>query len=128
MDATELLMRRRNVAAFIDADPVNILITREAEPTKSAAGGYVKAPSATLPQQKARIVQAKRRYDTGLINSEAGELPQTDYLLIGNTGIDVKVNDVFQWLGQTYKVLGIHPTRTESTLCAIEFDGPDNGR
>ena len=133
MNSAELVMRRRNVAEFINADPVRITFSRAAEPTKSPAGGYRanSSPAAVIPPQKARIVHNTRRYKSGLVNSEAGDIPQTDYLLIGSHTLNVEENDTFQWDGidgemKNYKIMGVHPFRKESTLCAIEFDGPDN--
>lgn len=132
MNSAELLSRRRNVAAFIDADPVRISFQRAAEPTKSPAGGYrANSSPASVSPQKARIVHNTRRYKNGLVNSEAGDIPQTDYLLLGSHTLDVKVNDLFEWddlqgKAGNYKITGIHPFRKESTLCSIEFDGPDN--
>ena len=72
MNHAELVMRRRNVQAFIDADPVLIVITRPGGAELTGTGGTIRGDSTILPEQKARIVQAKRRYDNGLINSEAG--------------------------------------------------------
>lgn len=125
-------MRRRNVAAFIAADPFAIELQRTPEPTKTPAGGYASTSSPeAISSQTVRIVHNTRRYKTGLVNSEAGEIPQTDYLLIGLHTLDVKEGDLFQWddlqgRAGNYKITGIHPFRKESTLCAIEFDGPEN--
>jgi hypothetical protein len=127
MNPTELLMRRRNVKAFIDADPISLELTRLPERTKSPAGGYtLSAPAAIIPPQVARIVLNKRRYNNGIVNAEAGEIPHTDYLLIGMHTLNVEVDDTFTWLGENYTITGKYKARQESTLCSIDLLGPDN--
>jgi len=126
MNNTELLMRRRNVRAYIKADPSDIVITRGGAPEKTAAGGYVKSAPTPLPQQRVRIVQNKRRYNNGLVNSEAGDIPHTDYLLIAKHDANIEVEDAFTWLGINYKVTGISETRTESLLASIDLLGKEN--
>lgn len=127
MNQTELIMRRRNVQAFIDADPFILEVTRAVAPVKNTAtGGYIAQPDVTLDPQKARIVQNVRRYTAGLVNSEAGEIPNSEYRLVGMHTLDLEPNDKFKWLGENYKVLGIHEARQESTFAAIELLGPDN--
>jgi hypothetical protein len=120
-------MRRRNVRAFIDADPVSIVLTREAAPTQTAAGGFVaSAPADPLPAQRARIVQNKRRFNNGIVNAEAGDIPDTDYLLLGNYSFNGEVNDIFFWQDRKYTITGIHELRTESFLASIDLAGPVN--
>jgi hypothetical protein len=126
MNQTEMLMRRRVVREFIKSDPVTVTFTRPGAAEATEAGGKVRLPSTTLPDQTARIVQSKRRYDPGLVNSEAGEIPDTTYWLLGNYNLDIMVDDKFTWRGEHYRVVGIHPTRTESVLAAMDFDGPSN--
>lgn len=128
MNLVELVMRRRNVLEFIKADPIDLVLSRKAPPVRSAAGGWVQSPDAVveLASQLARIVQNKRRYNNGIVNSEAGDIPHTDYLLIGKHSLDVEVNDTFIWLGEHYQVTGIHKARTESFLCSIDLLGAEN--
>lgn len=127
MDRVELLMRRRNVAAFIDADPVQIAIQRPAPSVKNPlTGGYVKSTVSPLPFQKARIVQNVRRYTAGLVNAEAGDIPHTEYRLLAKYNFDIEVNDTFKWKGENYTVLGIHEAREESVFAAIQLTGADN--
>lgn len=134
MDHVELIIRRRLVKAFIFADPVSIRFTRATEPVRTEAGGFVPGEPVMLNPQIARIVPSKRRFDNGLINSEAGDIPRTDYLLLGMPTLNVKVDDIFSWLGVQYTVTGIHPTRSESNpeaesiLCSIDLEGQPNGR
>lgn len=127
MNRVELIMRRRAVGEFIRADPVEVIITRPGELIETAAGGSVRGASSPLAPQQFRIVQNRRRYDNGLVNSEAGAIPHTDYLLIGIHTTDVQVDDEFEWRDNFWRVTGIHPTRTESKLCSIDFLGPRNG-
>jgi hypothetical protein len=126
MNRTELVMRRRNVAAFIAADPASVSFLRQGPSEKTSAGGRVRPAPRTLDPQRVRIVHNTRRYHDSLVNSEAGEIPDAKYLMLGSHTLDVEKDDSFEWLGHHYKVKGIHPFRTESTLCAIDFDGPRN--
>ena len=127
MDKTELIMRRKNVRAFIDADPVFIDVIRKTPPVKNPQTGWFKpGVNETLPTQKARIVQNVRRYTAGLVNAEAGDIPDSEYRLIGNYTIDLEANDTFTWLGEHYTVLGIHTARQESVFAAITLRGPEN--
>ena len=127
MNRTELIMRRRNVRAFIEADPIDLVLTRQAEPEKTAAGGYVQGMVPDpLESQLARVIQNKRRFNNGIVNAEAGEIPHTDYLLLGMHTLDVEEEDWFMWQDRKYKVTGIHKLRTESTLCSIDLLGEVN--
>jgi len=126
MNRVELIMRRRTVQAFIKEDPVTISFTRLGEPTKSGAGGWIKGEPTTLDPQEARIVQNKRRYNNGIVHSEAGEIPHTDYLLIGVHTLDIQNEDTFTWLGENYHVVRIFTARTESVLATIDLLGPGN--
>lgn len=126
MNHAELIIRRRNVLAFIKADPVSIELKRPSAPTKTEAGGFVTSAPTTLPSQQGRIVQNKRRFNPGLVNSEAGYIPDTDYLLIMTYDKDVQKNDEFIWRGDYYKVDGLFGLRTESILATLEFIGPEN--
>lgn len=128
MDRTELLMRRRSVSAFIKADPVKIRIQRDLPPVKNPdTGGYIQQASVPpLPPQTARIVQNVRRYTDGIVNAEAGDIPNSAYRLVGPHTMNIEVNDEFTWLGENYKVTGIHQARQESVFAAIDLLGPDN--
>ena len=128
MDRVELLMRRRNVQAFIDADPIQLVVHRKPAPTRNPeTGGYVQSADVPpLPTQKARIVQNVRRYTSGIVNAEAGDIPNSEYRLIGMHTLNLEKEDTFVWRGENYKVLGIHEARIESTYAAISLLGPDN--
>lgn len=124
----ELVVRRNLVREFIKADSIDLVLMRVGEGTKTLAGGYIAGELETVSDdpQLARIVQNRRRYNNGIVNSEAGDIPHTDYLLLGMHTLDVEVNDEFVSGGVNYKVTGISEIRTESTLCSIDMLGADN--
>lgn len=126
MNKIELMMRRKAVAAFIKADPVFISVTREGLPVQSAAGGYTPGTPETISPQQARIVQNRRRFNNGIVNSEAGDIPHTDYLLLAEFNKDFKVEDTFVWQDELYKITGWHKARTESLLYSIDLLGAPN--
>jgi hypothetical protein len=126
MNRTELVMRRRNVLAFIKADPALVSFVRQLPPTKTPAGGLVRPSPRTLAPQQVRIIHNYRRYTDALVNSEAGEIPDSKYLLLGSHTLDIDENDTFEYMGEHYTVTGIHPFRTESVLAAIDYEGGPN--
>lgn len=126
MNHAELVMRRRNVLEFIKVDPVSIQFSRSGTPQKTAAGGFVKPDATLLAPQQARIILNRRRYTDGIVNSEAGDIPHTDYLLVGMHTLNIEKEDAFIYLGENYKITGIYGARIESVLAAIDFLGPVN--
>lgn len=127
MNPTELLMRRRNVRAFINADPVDVVIHRRGAPVRTPAGGLVASGTRTpLAPQRVRIVQNIRRFNPGLINTEAGAINDFDFLVIAVHTTDIEENDEFQTDGKWWHVTGIHPTREESIVAMIKFRGEGN--
>lgn len=129
MRKTELVMRRKNVKAFIEADPIrNLVVTRATEATKTAAGGYLAGVKQTLPPQDKvfRIVQNVRRYDPGNINSEAGDVTDSRYNIVGIYTGDLQKDDEFYWQNELYRVKGIQGNRIESIFAGIELMGKPN--
>ena len=127
INRVELIVRRRLVKAFIDSDAIAIQLARRQERTKTAAGGWTTTEAPALPSQVVRIIPSKRRYDNGLVNAEAGQLPNSEYLLLGSHNLDVMVDDIFLWNSSQYRVTGILPNTEERTLCSISYFGPPNG-
>lgn len=130
MNRAELLARRKNVAAFVRADPVELLIFRPQPAVKNPlTGGMTKAEDEELLPQEARIVQNVRRFTSGVEHSEAGDIPNSQYRLIATYATDIEPLDKFMWQGEWYKVMehGIHRARIESVYAAIELLGPPNG-
>lgn len=129
MDWAELIMRRKNVAEFIRTDPVKIEVSRTGEPIRTTGGGKKPGKTETLPLQTVRIVQNVRRYTAGIVNSEAGDVPNGLYVIIGKHSANLQKDDVFEVEGERYIVLGVSKLRrNEYTLGTLDFYGPKNTR
>lgn len=129
INRVELIMRRRVVKAFIKADVMPLVLTRELPAVKNPeTGGYVRAsgdPSVLDPQDM-RIIQNVRRYTDGLVNAEAGDIPNTEYRLLAEWNADIEEDDTFIWEGEHYYVSGIHEARDESIFASIDLLGKRN--
>lgn len=120
MNRSELVMRRRNVLAFINADPTDVIFSRVTR-VATTAGSWVESDPTPLPSsQRVRITDAKRRFTSPLVNTEAGDIPLSPYILLGKHDLDIRVHDVFSWRGSDYKVIAIHPDREERVMASID--------
>jgi len=104
----EVRLRRANLLAFINADPVQISFVRYTE-TSDGAGGWVRNNPRTLPPQTMRLVPYKRRLTTLTMHTEHGDMPDVQYSLIGMWNCDVQRWDECQYNGAWYKVMGLEP-------------------
>lgn len=96
-------MARRQVAAMINSDPIDIILTRTPK-VPDGAGGFVKGPPAVLPSQKVAIHPFKRRFSEMLTNTEMGDIVDYPYVIVGFPDLDIKRDDVFTWQGDQFKV------------------------
>lgn len=119
----ELAVRRRLVREFIRVDSAEVSFVRASGRIKTPAGGYIDGPPDTLLPQTTRLIPAKRRYNSALVNSEAGDIEKWPYSLIGAHDLNVQEGDTFTYNGQEYEVKTIEPDREERTLVAIDFYG-----
>lgn len=122
IDRIELITRRRIVKAFIDADYADIQLERQVW-MKNERGARVKGEPILLPPQRVRLIVSKRRYNTALVNSEAGNIEKYPYNMIGAHNMDVAEGDTFIHEDKHYKVETIEPDREERTLVALDFAG-----
>lgn len=119
-------MRRRQTKAFVDANPIEIVITRHGARTKTPAGGWVKSAPTTLAPQTVTLVLAKRRFNSGVINSEAGDVQDSDWLLIAPNGADIQADDEFVAYGDHYTVRSVNHLRNDEFFASVENNGAVN--
>ena len=121
--AAELRMRRRLVREFIRVDSASVSFVRATGKVKTGAGAWTQGEPVTLAPQLTRLIPAKRRYGSALVNSEAGDIEKWPYSLIGAHDMDVVEGDIFTYNDQSYKVMTIEPDREERTLVALDYFG-----
>ena len=123
MDLKALPLLRRNVDAFIKADPVELVLNR-VQRVPTAAGGYTEETYDTPPQQF-RLVPFKRRLTNQEANTQDGPIPHLDYVLVGRYNVDVEKGDFFDLNGDRWRVVGVEPntdrrSRTDRVSAQLE--------
>ena len=113
----ELLMRRRNVVEFREADELEVVLKRRAK--IPSAGGWKWGPETPLAPQRVRIVPAKRRYGDETVNTEQGAIPTWPYVILGEPDMDIQEGDKFTWAGDDYIVKSIEADTEERTVAAV---------
>lgn len=123
MDKRALLMLRRNIDAFIKADPVTIALNRITK-VETPAGGFTEESYDILPQEF-RLVPFKRRLTQQEVNTQDGPIPHLAYVLVGRYNVDVEKGDFFDLNGDRWRVVGVEPNtdrrdRTDRVSAELE--------
>lgn len=101
LNPTEALVQQRITAAFVDADPFDCVLTREAN-VSDGEGGYTTTKKA-LPAQRLRLVPLQ---DASVERTTAdGRSLTPEYMLVGTVGADIKRADTFTKDGRSYEVV-----------------------
>lgn len=115
-------MRRRNFRAFLRADMVRVVFTRRVK-VDTPGGGWKWGTPQTLAPQEARLVDAKRRYGDVHVNTEAGNIDNWPYLLLGYHDMDVQEGDTFTIDTDKYEVKSVKADNNERTVAAVDYYG-----
>src|SRR6266576_5544639 len=124
MDQQGLLILRRNLDAFIRADPVMVTFTRST-PVQTLTGSHTKGNPTPINPQQFRFVPFKRRLSKSISNTQDGPLSLTEYVLVGRHNVDVQKGDEFSHNNRNYKVTEIEPrtddrSTTDRVTIALE--------
>lgn len=125
MNPTERIMARRQVAAEIASDPVEVAIIRRPK-IDTGDGGWRWGEDATLPPITVLIMPAKRRLGEMTVNTELGEVPNYPYILLGYHDADIKRDDSFYWNGDRFQVKTLHIKDQVSKTAQIDYYGGTN--
>lgn len=123
LDLKALPVLRRNMAAFIAADPLMISLIRTPL-VETAAAGYVKGSPVTLAPQQFRLGTFKRRLTPYTAITANGQIPVMSYILIGRYTADIQRDDEFYLNGDHYTVISIEPKtddRSRSDCVEVEL-------
>jgi hypothetical protein len=120
----ELLLKRRQLRAYIQAEPISVVFHRREKIRVS--GGWKWGPEQILLPQEARLVPAKRRYGDATTNTEAGQVANWPYILVGYYDMDVQPKDWFEHQGDKYEVQSIEQDRDEKTNAFVDYFGGES--
>lgn len=124
MNPIELAMRRRNVTAFMDADPIDIQLVREVK--TRIAGGWTLSTLPPLPPQRIRLVPSKRRYADVHVNTEAGPIDLWPYQLLGDHDMDIQEGDTFTVGAMHFQVRSLEYDNEERVVAACAYFGAED--
>lgn len=103
MSSIESEMNVVQTRAFIEHDPIYVVIYRT-EATDDGAGGTIIEPLSPISAQRVRVSgQARQR----VVETPDGRQLQIDVSLIGLPGFDVRLGDLFLLGGYEYEVVNI---------------------
>lgn len=100
----ELAVQRRNTRAFIAADAVEVELSRTTR-TDDGAGGFEQGSVTLLGPQTFRLLPQE---DGATARTTAeGETATPEYILMGDSDVDVERWDTFTLAGRRYQVVYI---------------------
>jgi hypothetical protein len=132
LDVYAMRIMRKNLLAFINADPADIQFQRQNN-VQTSNGGWKKGTPTTLEPQRCRLVTFKRRLSNFTEQTVAGVIPVMDYTLVCKTNVDIQRDDEFDYHGDHYIVISIEPkmeedrARTDRVVAQLRIEVKDQG-
>lgn len=124
-NVARILMSRRLNKAFMNYDPLEIVLTRKAK-VDTGAGGWKWAEPTNLEPQLFRMTPFKRRLGLGETNTPDGDITASQFLLMGKVGADVAKGDTFKVDNDNYIVVKVHPKELTRLMAVVEWVSDDS--
>lgn len=125
MSTVARIMERRQVAAIIAADPIDVVFHRR-EKVEVHGGGWKWGPETPLPPQTIALIPFKRRMTDFLVNTELGNVPNLPYVLLGRWDLDIRADDWFTYGSDRMEVKTID-FKTEVRIAAqVDYFGANH--
>lgn len=124
ISAAEMEVGLAQTAAFIDADPEEIVFLRKGERTRNAAGGWtdvVAGDPRTAPQRVRMIHQLVNDREMSVATTD-GARRTPGYTLVGLPTSDFLKDDRFEWRGATYRIVYVHDKPDYIRKADVELD------
>ena len=120
----EVRHHRRQIEAFVRAEPVAISLKRPSE-VISDAGGRVPDDTLTIQEQIFRFIPFKRRLTREWGFSDDGEsVKNVDWILVGAHDADIQTDDWFNHNNFRYQVKVVSSHRLYRTAATLIERGP----
>jgi hypothetical protein len=104
LSAAELAAQIRQTAAFIEADPVDLSVSRQTV-SRVPGGGVRVSGSPTTTTRRARLIPVGDTTEIGSPNGSSAE--RREWVLMGLPGLDIREGDTFTYLGQSSVVASV---------------------
>jgi len=126
VSSAERVMSRRAVKRMVDGDSTMVAFKRVVM-EEDDEGGHEPGLPRTLDPQKVCIVPFKKRLVDGIGVTDFGQVPSTSKVLLAEVGLDIEVNDVFEWRGAEYRVAEFEPILSDiHTIARIDLIGGED--
>lgn len=102
-DRKALPILRKNIDAFIRADPVELVLFRQFR-VKTEANGWILGDPVPLDPQQFRVTWFTRRLSRSLVHTAQGKIPIGSYVLVGRWNADMMAGDEFEYNNDHYKI------------------------
>lgn len=116
---SELAVQREATADFIEAHPVDLVLTRRTQQSDNA-GGYVTTETQLLVQRFALTGAGSGRPE---VATQVGEVTQYQLQLVGYHTADIREHDTFTLEGGNYRVDFVYPERDYRIVALVLFEG-----
>lgn len=125
MDRIELLMQRRQMQAYIEADSSSFKLFRKTR-VRTPAGGWKWSDPVALDPQPGRLIPFKRRMVDFVVSTTAGQTEKLPYVLVGYHDLDVQQGDTFSYNDAEFVVKEVDPNRDIRTAAMVDYIGGDS--
>jgi hypothetical protein len=125
MNRVELLMHRREIAAYIKADYVTVVLTPRKK-VRTPSGAWVWEDQAPRRPQRVRLVPYKRRLTDFVVNNTAGNVERLPYVLVGDHTMEVAQDDRFQVGDEKFVVKWVDIQREVRMAAGVDYLGGDS--
>jgi hypothetical protein len=98
----------KSTEAFIDENPIEIVLRRSVR-TKTSAGGWAMGAPSPLPPQRVRLV-ALHGYLADQRLGPEGDITVPRFMVVGLPTVDMKRDDTFEYDGETYRINRVNTT------------------
>lgn len=126
INQAELVIARRNTAAFINADSITVILNRPVR-VASGTGGWIESTPLVLTEQTFRLVPTSTRAGDQSYRTPDGSFNETREELVGMPSSDVHKGDWFINPADQliYTVIHVSPERSYRCSAWVIQRGPD---
>jgi hypothetical protein len=125
MNVEELRVNRINTKAFIDADPLSLILQTRGS-SRTASGAYAQETADERPEQVFKLIMQSPAGGSIEQRTEDGTERQVDFILLGEWDAQVAVGDYWDdEKDQRWEVKAIVPRNGYETRAVVEAHGKE---